>query len=88
MYEDKTLTCKECGAEFVFTAGESRNFMRLKALSMSRRDARPAVMPAKTLRSRNARCLLPYARIAVRKQKYLSGHAKIAPYIAASALQR
>lgn len=22
MYEDKTLTCKECGAEFVFSAGE------------------------------------------------------------------
>lgn len=22
MYEDKTLTCKECGREFVFTAGE------------------------------------------------------------------
>lgn len=22
MYEDKTLTCKECGQEFVFTAGE------------------------------------------------------------------
>ena len=22
MYEDKTLICKECGAEFVFTAGE------------------------------------------------------------------
>lgn len=22
MFEDKTLTCKECGAEFVFTAGE------------------------------------------------------------------
>ncbi|MCC8022960.1 MAG: zinc-ribbon domain containing protein [Clostridiales bacterium] len=22
MYEDKTLTCKECGEEFVFTAGE------------------------------------------------------------------
>ncbi len=21
-YEDKTLTCKECGAEFIFTAGE------------------------------------------------------------------
>ncbi|WP_417019445.1 zinc-ribbon domain containing protein, partial [Anaerotruncus massiliensis (ex Liu et al. 2021)] len=21
MYTDKTLTCKECGAEFVFTAG-------------------------------------------------------------------
>ena len=22
MYEDKTLTCKDCGNEFVFTAGE------------------------------------------------------------------
>ena len=22
MYEDKTLICKECGKEFVFTAGE------------------------------------------------------------------
>ena len=22
MYEDKTLTCKECGSEFIFTAGE------------------------------------------------------------------
>ena len=22
MYEDKTLVCKECGAEFVFSAGE------------------------------------------------------------------
>ena len=22
MYQDKTLVCKECGAEFVFTAGE------------------------------------------------------------------
>lgn len=22
MFEDKTLTCKECGEEFVFTAGE------------------------------------------------------------------
>ena len=22
MYEDKTLKCKDCGADFVFTAGE------------------------------------------------------------------
>lgn len=22
MYQDKTLSCKDCGAEFVFTAGE------------------------------------------------------------------
>ena len=26
MYEDKTLVCKDCGAEFVFTAGEQEFF--------------------------------------------------------------
>lgn len=26
MYEDKTLVCKECGNEFVFTAGEQEFF--------------------------------------------------------------
>ena len=26
MYEDKTLTCKECGEEFVFTSGEQEFF--------------------------------------------------------------
>ena len=35
MYEDKTLVCKECGNEFVFTAGEPQ---RCKAC----RDARKA----------------------------------------------
>lgn len=24
MYQDKTLICKDCGAEFVFTAGEQQ----------------------------------------------------------------
>ena len=28
MYEDKTLVCKECGAEFVFTAGEQEFYAR------------------------------------------------------------
>ena len=36
MYEDKTLVCKECGKEFVFTAGEQefyaeRGFRNLTA---------------------------------------------------------
>lgn len=26
MYEDKTLVCKECGQEFVFTAGEQEYY--------------------------------------------------------------
>ena len=52
MYEDKTLICKECGAEFVFTAGEqefyaSKGFenepQRCKACRVARKNAmRPA----------------------------------------------
>ena len=26
MYEDKTLVCKDCGADFIFTAGEQEFF--------------------------------------------------------------
>lgn len=26
MFEDKTLACKDCGAEFIFTAGEQEFF--------------------------------------------------------------
>ena len=42
MYEDKTLTCKECGAEFVFTAGEqglTNEPLRCKACRDKRRNA-------------------------------------------------
>ena len=48
MYEDKTLVCKECGNEFVFTAGEqefyaSRGFenepQRCKTCRDSRKNA-------------------------------------------------
>ena len=27
MYQDKTLTCKDCGQEFVFTAGEQEFYV-------------------------------------------------------------
>ena len=45
MYEDKTLTCKECGNEFVFTAGEQefyaeRGFQNEPQRCKSCRDAR------------------------------------------------
>ena len=41
MYEDKTLKCKECGNDFVFTAGE-QEFYAEKGFRMSPRDARHA----------------------------------------------
>ena len=45
MYEDKTLVCKECGKEFVFTAGEQefyaeRGFQNEPQRCKSCRDAR------------------------------------------------
>ncbi len=51
MYEDKTLVCKECGAEFVFSAGEqefyaSRGFQnepqRCKACRDKKKEAAKA----------------------------------------------
>ena len=48
MYQDKTLTCKDCGKEFIFTAGEqefydSRGFVnepqRCKECRVTRKNA-------------------------------------------------
>ena len=36
MYQDKTLVCKDCGAEFVFTAGEPQ---RCKNCRNARKNA-------------------------------------------------
>ena len=46
MFEDKTLVCKECGNEFVFTAGE-QEFTLSAASRMSPSAASLAVMPAR-----------------------------------------
>ena len=45
MYEDKTLVCKDCGKEFVFTAGEQefyaeRGFQNEPQRCKACRDAR------------------------------------------------
>ena len=45
MFEDRTLTCKECGSEFVFTAGEqefysAKGFVNDPQRCKSCRDAR------------------------------------------------
>lgn len=45
MYTDKTLNCKECGAEFIFTAGEQefyaeRGFVNEPQRCKGCRDAR------------------------------------------------
>jgi CxxC-x17-CxxC domain-containing protein len=49
MYQDKTLTCKDCGSEFVFTAGEQEFYAekgfqneptRCKDCRQAKKDAR------------------------------------------------
>ena len=51
MYQDKTLTCRDCGQEFVFTAGEQECYAekgfqneptRCKACRIARKNSRPA----------------------------------------------
>ena len=55
MYEDKTLVCKECGSEFVFTSGEQefyaeRGFQNEPQRCKACRDARKnATRPAREL---------------------------------------
>ena len=55
MYEDKTVVCKECGSEFVFTAGEQefyaeRGFQNEPQRCKACRDARKnATRPAREL---------------------------------------
>ena len=58
MFEDKTLICKECGEEFVFTAGEQEFYaekelknepQRCKACRDARKKARRAERPAREM---------------------------------------
>ena len=48
MKEDKTLVCKECGKEFVFSASE-QEFMNPKALLTNRAAALHAVRHANSV---------------------------------------
>ena len=42
MFEDKTLKCKECGADFIFTAGEQEFYAEKVPASSSLLPALPA----------------------------------------------
>lgn len=51
MFEDKTLVCKECGQEFIFTAGEqefyeAKGFVNEPQRCKTCRDARKAASKA------------------------------------------
>ena len=88
MYEDKTLVCKDCGKEFVFTAGEqefyaSRGFENEPQRCKACRDARKNATRG-TREMFEATC----AACAARLLACPSSPARIAPFTAASASPR
>ncbi len=81
MYEDKKLVCKECGQEFIFTAGEQEFYAEHGFASA----ARPAVTPARPASVPTARCSPPSAPAAAKRPRFPSVPARTALFIAASA---
>ena len=85
MYEDKTLICKDCHKEFVFTAGE-QEFYAEKGFVNEFLMAVFARLAAR--RRRQARCMRQFAMIAAESQEFLSSPARTSLFIAALALRR
>ena len=77
MYEDKTLVCKECGQEFVFTAGEQEFYA---SRGFENEPQRCKAAPVRCSRLRALR--------AAKKPASPSSPAKTALCIAASALPK
>ena len=86
MYEDKTLVCKECGNEFVFTAGE-QEFYAERVLKTSPSAARNAVRRAKMPPKLAESSSIPLALHAVDRQEFLLSPWKAKATIAAIASQ-
>ena len=70
MYQDEKLVCEDCGAEFVFTAGE-QEFYAEKGLSTSRKDALIAVKPADSTTEDQEKCMMRFVQNAERKLRFL-----------------
>ena len=75
MFEDKTLVCKDCGKEFVWTAGE-QEFYASRGFENQPSVASPAVMPARTAAHAatavSARCSTLSAQLAARLARFPS----------------
>ena len=84
MFEDKTLVCKDCGAEFIFSAGE-QEFYAEKASRMSPYAARHAGTLARASATAKRKCMTRYAHSAALPPRFLSFPRTTGPSIAALA---
>lgn len=75
MFEDKTLVCKDCGKEFVWTAGE-QEFYASRGFENQPSAASPAVTPARTAAhaatAASVRCSTLSAQLAARPARFPS----------------
>ena len=86
MYEDKTLICKECGEEFVFTAGE-QEFYEAKGFVNEPQRCKACRDAVRMQPGPSVKCSLLPVHLAAAKQRFRSARARIARCIAASASQ-
>lgn len=87
MYEDKTLVCKECGNEFVFTAGE-QEFYAEKGFTNEPQRCKACRQARKMLPRQRESSLKPFALNAAELQRFLSSLLKAKATIAANVLQK
>ena len=87
MYEDKTLICKECGQEFVFSAGE-QEFYAERGFQNEPSAARHAATLARMQLVVPVSSSPQFAQLAAARQRFPLSPSPTVPYIAASALQR
>ena len=80
MYEDKTLVCKDCGKEFVFTAGEQEFY--------AEKGFQNEPLRCKECREARAKCTRPFALSAAARRAYPLFPRTTVPSIAASASRR
>ena len=80
MYQDEKLVCEDCGAEFVFTAGEQEFY--------AEKDVRNAEKLAETTTEEKEKCMMLFALNAVLKLKFRSNLFRVKKYTAENALQK
>lgn len=87
MYEDKTLICKDCGKEFIFTAGE-QHFTLKKVLKMNLQDVKNAVSQEKTVQELQKSFMTRFVQTAERIARFHLSRKMTVLFIAAPALQK
>ena len=86
MFEDKTLVCKDCGKEFVFTAGE-QEFYAEKGFQNEPMRCKECRIAKKQALRETVKCIQPYAQLAAKKQRFPSFRRMTGRSIAANVSQ-